>query len=62
MKTGLSNYANDWRKNMPKFIESKEELDYKKRLKEFMQSINPKPSIEEIEKIKQQLLAARKQG
>ncbi|WP_394139587.1 hypothetical protein [Cytobacillus oceanisediminis] len=44
---------------MPKFIQTKESEDYKKRLKNFMATINPKPSIETIEKLKQELIANR---
>jgi hypothetical protein len=38
---------------MPKFIESKESIDYKKRLKEFSQLINPKKAPEIIEQLKE---------
>jgi hypothetical protein len=38
---------------MPKFIESKESIEYKKRLKEFSQLINPKQSREIIEQLKE---------
>jgi hypothetical protein len=34
--------------------------DYKKKLAEFMQSINPKPTPEQIELLKQQYLDKRK--
>jgi hypothetical protein len=44
---------------MPKFIESKESIEYKKRLKEFSQLINPKICAEDIEKIKQEILKKR---
>lgn len=44
---------------MPKHIEDEDSLGYKKQLADFMQSINPKPSLDEIEKIKQQLLENR---
>jgi hypothetical protein len=43
----------------PKFIESKESIEYKKRLKEFSQLINPKQSEEVIEKLKQKLIEKR---
>lgn len=42
-----------------KFIKSKEELEYKRQLKAFMAVINPKPSLEEIEKLKQECIAKR---
>ncbi|MEK3819660.1 hypothetical protein MKY20_11395 [Cytobacillus sp. FSL W8-0315] len=42
-----------------KFIRGQEEIDYKARLKAFMQEINPKPSLETIEKLKQELIAKR---
>jgi hypothetical protein len=32
---------------------------YKKRLSEFMQQINPKPTIEQIEKLRKQLIENR---
>jgi hypothetical protein len=44
---------------MAKFIETQESIDYKKRLKEFQQLINPKPDAAEIEKRMQQSLAER---
>lgn len=43
----------------PKFIQSQEELDYKKRLAAFMQEVNPKPTSTEIEKLKEHYLASR---
>lgn len=45
----------------PKFIESEESQSYKQQLKEFMQQINPKPTLEQLEKLKQEYLKARKQ-
>jgi predicted CopG family antitoxin len=36
-------------------------LQYKKQLAEFMQEINPKPTLEDIEKLKQQYLDRRKE-
>jgi hypothetical protein len=44
---------------MAKFIQSQESLDYKKRLKEFMSTVNPKPSVETLEKLKEQYMLAR---
>lgn len=45
---------------MKKFIESEESIEYKKRLKEFQQIVNPnKYDAEAIEKIKQNILAKR---
>jgi hypothetical protein len=45
---------------MKKFIESPESIEYKQRLKEFQQLINPKKyDAEAIEKIKQNILAKR---
>jgi hypothetical protein len=44
---------------MPKFIESKESIEYKKRLKEFSQLINPKKSREVIEELKRKLIEKR---
>jgi hypothetical protein len=38
---------------MPKFIESEESIEYKKRLKEFSQLVNPKKSEEIIEQLKE---------
>lgn len=36
-----------------------EDQDYKKRLAEFMRQVNPKPSLETIEKLRQQYIEAR---
>ena len=36
-----------------------ESLDYKKRLKELMEQVNPKPSLETIQKSKEQYIARR---
>jgi hypothetical protein len=47
-------------REMSKTIEDKEQLDYKEQLKAFMQTINPKPSLELIEKLKQEYIANRK--
>ncbi|MEH7392593.1 hypothetical protein [Bacillus sp. JJ1474] len=41
------------------FIEDDKSLAYKKRLREFMQQINPKPTIEQIEQLRQRYLRAR---
>jgi hypothetical protein len=38
---------------MPKFIQSAESLQYKKQLAEFMQLVNPKPTIQDLEKLKE---------
>jgi hypothetical protein len=38
---------------MGKFIESKESIEYKKRLKEFSQLINPKQAPEIIEQLRE---------
>jgi hypothetical protein len=38
---------------MPKFIESPESIEYKKRLKEFSQLINPKKAPEIIEQLRE---------
>jgi hypothetical protein len=38
---------------MPKFIESKENIEYKKRLKEFSQLVNPKQSEKVIEQLRE---------
>lgn len=35
------------------------EIDYKEQLRMFMQTVNPKPSLEQIEKLKQEYLARR---
>jgi hypothetical protein len=43
----------------PKFIESEESIEYKKRLKEFSQLINPKKAPEVIEELKRKLLEKR---
>lgn len=46
----------------PKFIESKESIEYKKRLAEFQKFVNPKKyDAEAIEGIKQKILAKRGQ-
>jgi hypothetical protein len=37
----------------PKFIESPESIEYKKKLKEFSQLINPKQSEEIIEQLRE---------
>ena len=42
-----------------KFIQDQASLEYKKRLKEFMQEVNPKPELNDIKKLKQQYLKAR---
>lgn len=42
-----------------KFIESEERTWYLKSLREFSQKINPKPSDEEIKKLKEQRLQDR---
>jgi hypothetical protein len=41
------------------YIKGPEEIAYKERLKAFMAEINPKPSLETIEKMKTELLKAR---
>lgn len=41
------------------FIEDDKSVAYKKRLHEFMQQINPKPTLEQIEQLRQQYLQAR---
>jgi hypothetical protein len=43
-----------------KFLEDDASLDYKKRLKEFMAQINPKPTEETIQKLKEQYIAQRR--
>ncbi|MBO0961989.1 hypothetical protein J1P26_19985 [Neobacillus sp. MM2021_6] len=47
---------------MPKILHDTDSLKYKKQLAEFMQSINPKPSLEDIEKLKQRLLEKRSEA
>jgi hypothetical protein len=44
---------------LPKFIQDTDREEYQKRLKEFMQSINPKPTLKTIEKLKEQYLKNR---
>lgn len=39
------------------FLEDDETRDYKKRLAAFMAEVNPKPSLEQVEVLKQQYLA-----
>jgi predicted nuclease with TOPRIM domain len=43
-------------------FEDENQLNYKKKLAEFMQQINPKPTIEQIEKIKQNYIKNREKG
>ena len=43
-----------------KFLEDAESKDNKKRLKEFMQQVNPKPTEETIQKLKEQYIAKRR--
>lgn len=40
-------------------IEDQDRLDYKKRLREFMKTVNPKPSLEQVEQLKQQYFSQR---
>lgn len=40
--------------------EDDEYLHYKKQLKDFMQTINPKPTLEQIEKLRQKYVDNRK--
>ena len=47
---------------MTKFIKDQDRLDYKKRLREFMQTVNPKQASDALEKLRQQYLAARSGG
>jgi hypothetical protein len=42
-----------------KIIEAADSLQYKKQLAEFMKQINPKPTLDEIEKLKQQYFDKR---
>jgi hypothetical protein len=42
-----------------RFIQDDDALDYKKRLKEFMAQVNPKPNLETIQKLKEQYIAHR---
>jgi hypothetical protein len=42
-----------------KFLEDQASLDYKESLRNFMQQINPKPTLEQAEKLRQQYLKAR---
>lgn len=44
-----------------KFLEDDASLDYKKRLKEFSQLVNPKKAEKALEKLRQKYLAARVQ-
>lgn len=44
---------------MSKVIESTEYQQYKKQLAEFMQTINPKPTRDDIEKLKQRYMEKR---
>lgn len=46
---------------MAKQILDADRLNYKKQLADFMQEINPKPTLEMIEKLKQQYLDRRKE-
>ncbi|MBT2735159.1 hypothetical protein [Bacillus sp. ISL-7] len=46
---------------MEKQIVDADSIQYKKQLAEFMQQINPKPTLEDIEKLKQQYLDRRKE-
>lgn len=43
-----------------KFVNSKEEIEYKERLRAFQQVINPKPSKEERAKMKEAYLKAQR--
>lgn len=43
----------------PKFIQDANSLQYKKQLAEFMQQINPKPTLEQLEELRQKYLQAR---
>ncbi len=45
-----------------KFIEDQDRSDYIKRLREFMQTVNPKQAEAVLEKLRQQYLAARSGG
>lgn len=47
------------KKKKPKFIEDDETVEYKKRLKEFMEQVNPKPTLEDLEKLKEKYLKVR---
>jgi hypothetical protein len=40
--------------------EDEEYLQYKKQLKDFMATINPKPTLDDLDRLKQQYLEARK--
>jgi predicted CopG family antitoxin len=44
---------------MPKTIQDADSLKTKKQLADFMQQVNPKPSLEDIEKLKQMYLEKR---
>ena len=44
---------------MPKYIDSIDSQQYRKQLAEFMQTINPKPTLEVVEKLRQQYLEKR---
>lgn len=44
---------------MSKSLVDNDSLKYQKQLEEFMQQINPKPTLEIIEKLKQQYLERR---
>lgn len=44
---------------MAKNIEDKERNSYKERLKQFMQEINPKPTLEEVEQLRKHYLTKR---
>jgi hypothetical protein len=42
-----------------KFLEDDLSKQYKKQLAEFMQQINPKPTLEQLEQLRQKYLQAR---
>lgn len=46
-------------KNKNGVIEDKEWIDYKKRFADFMQEMNPKPTLADIDELKQKKLDAR---
>jgi hypothetical protein len=45
--------------NKSKSLENQASLDYKESLRNFMKRINPKPTEEQLEKLRQQYLKAR---
>jgi hypothetical protein len=47
---------------MTKIINDEDSKNYRKQLEEFQAKVNPKPSLEEQQKLKEQFLAKRSKG